>query len=61
MSAAPRFSREEAERRLGPAAVEAMRRNVAAAPPFSPEIRERLRELFATARVTQDRPAADAA
>ncbi|MFD1832447.1 hypothetical protein ACFSJS_22770 [Streptomyces desertarenae] len=46
---AGQFDREAAMRRLGPAAVEAARREVAAAPPLSPEIRARLRALFAPA------------
>jgi hypothetical protein len=62
MSAGPLFNREEAERRLGPAAVAASRRNAAAAPPLRPEQIEFLRGLFASVRFAQDvRPVADAA
>lgn len=63
MSAAPRFSRAEAERRLGPAVMEAVRQQVAAAPPLRPELRERLRAVFASARAMRkpEAPAADAA
>lgn len=62
MSAAPEFSLKEAERRLGPAAVEAARRLVDAAPPLRPEQREQLRAVFASARTAKPTPpAADAA
>ncbi|MFI9168797.1 hypothetical protein [Streptomyces lincolnensis] len=50
MSAAPKFSRAEAERVLGPAVVEKVRRVVDAAPPLRPELREQLRALFQSAR-----------
>ncbi|MFE4679177.1 hypothetical protein [Streptomyces sp. NPDC056723] len=58
------FSRAAAERRLGPAAVEAIRRQTAAAPPLRPEQREQLRAVFVSARVMAvelDRPAQAAA
>lgn len=61
MSAAQEFSVAEAERRLGPAAVEAVRRAVEAAPPLRPEVREQLRALFATARTAKPTSAAKAA
>lgn len=57
--AAPRFSLAEAERRLGPSAVEAARRSVEAAPPIRPEVREQIRAVFVSARIA--RPVADAA
>ncbi|MGW3913169.1 hypothetical protein ACWEBX_16880 [Streptomyces sp. NPDC005070] len=53
MSVGPLFGREEAERRLGPAAVERARQNVAAAPPLGPELREQLRALFASVRFAE--------
>lgn len=59
MSAAPRFSLAEAERRLGPAAIAAARRNVESAPAARAELREQIRSVFVSARVM--RPAADAA
>lgn len=46
------FDRAAAERRLGPAAVVAIRRNAAAAPPLRPEQREQVRAVFASARTT---------
>ena len=53
------MTRAEAERLLGPAAIAAARRVVAAAPPLRPEQREQLRALFASARAMQDlKPAA---
>jgi hypothetical protein len=56
------FSIEEAERRLGPAAVEKARQSAASAPRWSPEQIEHLRALFASVRVTRPAPpAADAA
>lgn len=58
------FCREEAERLLGPAGVAAVRELVDEAPPLRPEQRERLRELFVSARPVQPRmarPAAEAA
>lgn len=62
MSAGPLFDRAEAERRLGPAAVAAARRNAAAAPPLRPEQIEFLRGLFASVRFAKDiRPEADTA
>ena len=62
MSAGPLFDREEVERRLGPAAVEASRRSAAAAPPLRPEQREFLRALFASVSFAEPQaPAADAA
>lgn len=45
------FSRAEAERLLGPAAVARARQLVDEAPPLSPEIREKLRALFLSARM----------
>ncbi|MFC9681339.1 hypothetical protein [Streptomyces sp. NPDC056948] len=62
MAAAPRFSLAEAERLLGPAVVETVRRQVDAAPPLRPEQREQVRAVFASARAMRPvRPAADAA
>jgi len=62
MSAPQPFSLAAAERRLGPAAVEAARRNVEAAPPLRPELREQLRAVFASAYAMRPKaPAADAA
>ncbi|MEU9558039.1 hypothetical protein [Streptomyces fumanus] len=56
------FSRAEAERLLGPAVAEMVRRQVDAAPPLSAERREQLRAVFASARAMQSPPpAADAA
>ncbi|MFE7236136.1 hypothetical protein ACFVAF_37090 [Streptomyces sp. NPDC057596] len=43
------FSRAAAERLLGPAVVEEIRRQVDAAPPIRPEQRAHVRALFATA------------
>lgn len=43
------FSFEEAERRLGPAAIAEARRSAAEAPPLRPEQLEHLRQLFASA------------
>lgn len=43
------WSRAAAEKRLGPTAVAAARRHVAAAPPLSPEQRAQLRALFQSA------------
>ncbi|MFI1702018.1 hypothetical protein ACH419_39560 [Streptomyces bobili] len=58
----PGFSLAEAERRLGPAAIEVARRNVDAAPPIRPEVREQIRSVFLSARIARPaRPAADAA
>ncbi|MGW6924466.1 hypothetical protein ACWGA9_24795 [Streptomyces sp. NPDC054950] len=50
MSSEP-FSLAEAEQLLGPAAIEAARRNVDAAPPMQPELREQIRAVFTSARV----------
>lgn len=61
MSAPQEFSRAEAERRLGPAAVEAVRRLVEAAPPLRPEAREQLRAVFASARTARPASAPKAA
>lgn len=62
MSAGPLFDREATERRLGPAAVEASRRNAAAAPPLRPEQREFLRALFASIHFAEPQePTANAA
>jgi hypothetical protein len=63
MSGSQQFSRAAAEEDLGPLAVEAGRRQVDAAPPLRPELREQLRALFASARVARPAPlsAADAA
>lgn len=57
----PQFNRADAERRLGPAAIEQARLNVAAAPPLRPELREQLRSLFASAHFAESAPAARAA
>lgn len=54
------FSFEESARRLGPAA-EVADRIAEEAPPFSPEVREQLRALFASARTARPAPAAKAA
>jgi hypothetical protein len=62
MAEPSRFSRADAERLLGPAVVETVRRQVDAAPPLRPEMREHLRAVFASTRTTRVlRPAADAA
>lgn len=53
MSTAPGFSLAEAERRLGPAAIAAARKNVEAAPTVRPELREQIRAVFLSARVTR--------
>ncbi|MGW1463890.1 hypothetical protein ACWCPT_05980 [Streptomyces sp. NPDC002308] len=60
MSAAP-FSRAAAERRLGPAAVAAVRRIAAEAPALRQEQREQLRALFASARTAVPSQQADPA
>lgn len=52
MSTAPQFDPEAARRRLGPAAVAAIARHVAEAPPLSAEVRMHLRALFLSARGT---------
>lgn len=46
------FSRAAAEHRLGPAAVQAIRELVAAAPPLSPDTRAQIQAAFDTARPT---------
>ncbi|WP_200303508.1 hypothetical protein [Streptomyces adelaidensis] len=61
MSDVPEFSRERAERLLGPAAVARARQIADAAPPLRPEVREQLRAVFASARTARPLPAADAA
>jgi len=61
VSAAPRFSRAEAERLLGPVVVEHIRQAVAEAPPLGPELREQLRAVFMSAREMRRIPPADAA
>lgn len=62
MTAPEDFTFAEAERLLGPAAMERARQIVAAAPPLRPEQREQLRALFASARTARPAPrAADAA
>lgn len=63
MSAGPLFNREEAERRLGPAAVAEAKRNAAAAPPFRPEQIAFLKALYGSVRIAEPLapPAADAA
>ncbi|KOG21757.1 hypothetical protein [Streptomyces viridochromogenes] len=56
------FSFEEAERRLGPAAVAEARRSAAEAPELRPEQLEHLRQLFASAMgPVKPQPAANAA
>ena len=60
MSGTPEFSRAKAERTLGPTAVEAARRIVAAAPPLRPELREQLRAVFASARAARPAPQSEA-
>lgn len=56
------MTRAEAARILGPAVVEAARREVDEAPPLRPEQREQLRATFASARAIRSvRPAAQAA
>ncbi|MEV8353139.1 hypothetical protein ACFVTT_23525 [Streptomyces niveus] len=52
MSTAQQFDPEAAKRRLGPAAVAAIARHVAEAPPLSAEQRMQLRALFLSARST---------
>ncbi|MFC8424009.1 hypothetical protein ACFUN7_24545 [Streptomyces sp. NPDC057236] len=57
-----RFSVEEAEQRLGPAAAEEARRSASEAPRFRPEQVEFLRSLFASAVVLgRSLPTAEAA
>ena len=48
----PDFSFADFEATFGPEGVERRDREVAAAPPFSPETRERFKALFASIRVT---------
>lgn len=48
------MTREEAERLLGPAVVESVRRSVAGAPPLRPEQREQIRAVFASARAVRE-------
>lgn len=59
------FSRAAAERRLGPAALDAIRKQVDTAPPLRTELREQLRAVFASATtaraITAAPPAARAA
>lgn len=57
------FDRAAAQKRLGPAGVDAVRRLVADAPPLRTEQREQLRAVFASARITAGpgRPAQAAA
>lgn len=56
------FSFDEAERRIGPAAVEEARRSAAEAPELRPEQIEHLRLLFASAiGSVRSKPAAGAA
>ncbi|MFJ2717468.1 hypothetical protein [Streptomyces sp. NPDC087437] len=56
------FSRAAAERLLGPAVVEEIRRQVDAAPPLRPEQRAHMRAVFATASPERGlRPTARAA
>ncbi|WP_406324404.1 hypothetical protein [Streptomyces niveus] len=52
MSTAPQFDPEAARLRLGPAAVAAIARHVADAPPLSAEQRMQLRAVFLSARST---------
>jgi hypothetical protein len=61
MSTEAEFSREKAERLLGPAAIARARQIVDAAPPLSPEVREKLRAVFATARTARPAAASKAA
>ncbi|MEU9861282.1 hypothetical protein AB0D99_10420 [Streptomyces sp. NPDC047971] len=44
------FSMAAAEQRFGPAAMEAIEKSVAAAPPLTAERREQIRAVFASAR-----------
>ena len=53
MSAGHRYDPVRAERVLGPAAIAKAREDAAAAPPLSTEVRERLRTVFASARVAR--------
>ncbi|MGW3846882.1 hypothetical protein [Streptomyces fagopyri] len=51
-----KFDPEAVARRIGPAAVEEADRSVAAAPPFSEEIRAKYRALFAAVRFAEPKP-----
>lgn len=55
------FSLADAEALFSQEDWEHMDREVAAAPVFRPELREQLRAVFVSARVTRQPPAADAA
>lgn len=55
------FSFEAAERRIGAAAMDAAHRNAAEAPPIGPVIREHVRAVFASARISRPRPTTKAA
>lgn len=55
------FSFEDFEATFGPEGCERADREVAAAPPFSPEQREAFKALFAPACIRLANPAADAA
>jgi hypothetical protein len=57
----PPFSFADFDATFGPEGSERADREVAAAPPFSPEQREALRALFAPACIRLANPAADAA
>lgn len=61
MSSETGFSLADAEATFGPENWERIRQDVAQAPEFSAEQRERFRALFASAPVPTARPAADAA
>lgn len=50
------FSRAAAEELLGPSAVAEIRRQAEMAPPLRPEQRERIRAVFASARVMAGDP-----
>lgn len=58
MSGRKPFSRAAAMRRHGVAGMEAVRRKVDAAPPLRPELREQIRAVFASTRITELRPPA---
>jgi hypothetical protein len=61
MNSAPPFSRAEAAHRLGPAAIAIARRNVDAAPPIRPEIKEQIRAVFLSGRAARGQQVAPAA
>lgn len=61
MSGEEGFSLADAEATFGPENWERIRQQVAEAPEFSPEQREKFRALFASAPMPKPRPAADAA